>query len=112
MEARRDLAAMAIGHPLAMRPIVLPDTLLRAYAGTYRTSANETITITLENRRLVYQKTGGPKGTVTPDGGVRFVFDNTSTLGEMRRDARGRITAFAMQTQRGQSKNVITRVTA
>jgi hypothetical protein len=40
------------------------------------------------------------------------VFDNTSTIGEMRRDAQGRIVAFAMQTLRGQSKNVIMRADA
>jgi CubicO group peptidase (beta-lactamase class C family) len=105
-----DLAATAIGRPLVIRPIVLPDTLLRTYAGAYRNAANETITISLEHGRLVYQKTGGPKWALTPYASDRFVFDNTSTIGEMRRDAQGRITAFAMQTLRGQSKNVITRV--
>jgi CubicO group peptidase (beta-lactamase class C family) len=105
-----DLAATAMGHPLALRPIVLSDTLLRTYTGSYRNAANDTITLSLEKGRLMYQKRGGPKWALTPYAKDRFQFDNTSTIGEMRRDAQGRITTFAMQTLRGQSKNVITRV--
>ncbi|MBW8769825.1 MAG: hypothetical protein JF589_08725 [Gemmatimonadetes bacterium] len=53
---------------------------------------------------------GGPKWALVPYAKDRLTFENTSTIGEMRRDAKGRIVAFAMQTLRGRSKNVITRV--
>jgi CubicO group peptidase (beta-lactamase class C family) len=104
-----DLVATAMGRPLAMRPIALSEELLRSYAGTYRDASNTAITISLERGRLFYQKAGGPKWALAPYAKDRLVFDNTSTIGEMRRDVQGRIIAFAMQTLRGQSKNVVTR---
>ena len=107
-----DLAAAAMGRPLAMQPVTLSPALLQSYAGTYRDASNALVTISLEQGRLFYQKAGGPKWALAPYAKDRLLFDNTSTIGEMRRDAQGRIVAFAMQTLRGQSKNVITRTVA
>jgi CubicO group peptidase (beta-lactamase class C family) len=104
-----DLAAAMIGRPLSMKPITLPADVLRSYAGTYRDAANVAVVISLDNGKLFYQKTGGPKWALTPYGRDRLFFDNTSTIGEMRRDGQGKIVDFAMQTLRGMSKNVITR---
>jgi hypothetical protein len=84
--------------------------VVQSYAGLYRNRNNEEIRITLENGELFYQKTGGPKWKVSPYAKDNLFFDNTSTIGEMKRDARGEIIAFAMQTLRGMDKNVITRV--
>jgi hypothetical protein len=95
-----------------MQPVTLSPALLQSYAGTYRDASNALVTISLEQGRLFYQKAGGPKWALAPYAKDRLLFDNTSTIGEMRRDAQGRIVAFAMQTLRGQSKNVITRTVA
>ncbi|HUQ19333.1 MAG TPA: serine hydrolase [Gemmatimonadaceae bacterium] len=105
-----DLAATAIGRPLDITLIVLSNDVLQSYAGTYKDRNNVDVVISLDNGKLVYQKTGGPKWMLTPYAKDKFFFDNTSTVGEMQRDSQGRIVRFAMQTIRGQSKNVIMRV--
>ena len=105
-----DIAALAIGRPLDIRPVTLPAEVLQSYAGSYRNINNEEISITLENGQLVYQKAGGPKWKLMPYAKDKLFFDNTSTIGEMKRNARGEIIAFAMQTLRGMDRNIITRV--
>lgn len=104
-----DIAAAAIGRPLDIRATVLPDELLRSYAGAYRDRANVEVVIRLESGKLFYQKTGGPRWSLTPYAKDKLFFDNTSTIGEVRRDADGRVVGFAMQTLRGMAKNVLTR---
>ena len=104
-------AAMYRARPLNMKAVTLPVDVIASYAGTYKDRENTEVVISLENEKLFYQKTGGPRWSLTPYGrDKKLFFDNTSTIGEMRRDARGRITAFTMQTLRGQSKNSITRL--
>jgi CubicO group peptidase (beta-lactamase class C family) len=105
-----DIAAVAIGRPLIIKAIALPQEVVQSYAGLYRNRNNQEIRIALENGQLFYEKTGGPKWKLSPYAKDKLFFDNTSTIGEMKRDARGEIIAFAMQTLRGMDKNVITRV--
>ena len=95
-----DIAAAMIGRPLNMKAVTLPVDVIASYAGTYKDRENTEVVISLENEKLFYQKTGGPRWSLTPYGREKLFFDNTSTIGEMRRDARGRITAFTMQTLR------------
>lgn len=102
-----DIAATAMGRPLNIAPVTLANDLLQSYAGKYKNVNGEDITITLDNGKLFYQKTGGPKWTLTPYAKDKFYFDNTSTIGEMKRDRQGTIVAFDMQTLRGQSRNSI-----
>lgn len=104
------LAAIAIGKPLDLRPVELPEETLQSYAGTYMDGNNVEISISAENGKLFYQKKGGPKWSLTPYAKDKFIFDNTATIGEMQRNEKGAVIRFAMQTLRGQSKNVITRV--
>jgi len=104
-----DLAATAIGRPLNIRAVTLPDDVLRTYAGVYQDRTHTPVTITLESGRLTYQKTGGPRWSMTPYARDKVFFDNTSTIGEFRRDAQGRITGFVMQTLRGQDRNELLR---
>jgi CubicO group peptidase (beta-lactamase class C family) len=104
-----DLAATAIGRPLNIKTVTLPDELLQAYTGTYKNTQNIDSIIGMENGTLFYQKAGGPKWKLIPYAKDKLFFDNTSTIGEIRRDKDRAIIAFAMQTTRGTSKNVVTR---
>lgn len=104
-----DLAAAAIGRPLAMNPIPLADDVARSVAGVYRNKSNAEVTISVENGKLFYQRRGGPRFGLTPYATDKFMFDNTSTIGEAQRDRSGAVTGFAMQTIRGQSKSYIRR---
>ncbi|HUP88415.1 MAG TPA: serine hydrolase [Longimicrobiales bacterium] len=105
-----DIAAAVLGKPLNMAAITLSADELQSYAGTYKDRTDVDVVIAVENGKLTYQKTGGPKWRMTPYAKDKVSFDNTSTIGEIQRDASGRIVAFAMQTLRGQYKNVIRRV--
>ena len=105
-----DIAATAIGRPLNLRAITLSGDVLQSYAGLYRDRNNVDVVISVENGKLSYQKKGGPRWSLTPYAKDKLFFDNTSTLGEVRRDSQQRIVGFAMQTLRGQSKNSLTRV--
>ena len=102
-----DIAASAIGRPLNIKPVALSAELLQSYAGAYRDRSDTEVLITLENGQLFYQKRGGPKWRLTPYAKDKLFFDNTSTIGEMKRDADGRIVGFAMQTLRGMDRNVV-----
>ncbi len=104
-----DLAAMVMGRPLQMHSIALTDDVAQSVAGTYRDRFNSEIAISVENGKMFYQKRGGPKWALTPYGRDKFMFDNTSTIGEVERNRSGTVTGFAMQTLRGQSKNYIRR---
>ncbi|HEX2982215.1 MAG TPA: hypothetical protein VHO28_01595, partial [Ignavibacteriales bacterium] len=104
------LAAIAIGKPLDLRPVELPEETLQSCTGTYMDGNNVEISIIAENGKLFYQKKGGPKWSLTPYAKDKFIFDNTATIGEMQRNEKGAVIRFAMQTLRGQSKNVVTRV--
>jgi CubicO group peptidase (beta-lactamase class C family) len=95
------MASMAIGKPLNLNPVKLPEETLQSYAGRYKDAGGFEITIIEENGKLFYQKEGRPKWALTPYAKDKFVFDNTSTIGEMQRDGEGNITSFAMQTTRG-----------
>jgi CubicO group peptidase (beta-lactamase class C family) len=105
-----DLAAIALGRPLNIKAVTVAHDMLQLYAGKYRNQRNEDINVTVENGKLYYQKVGGPKWGLTPYAPDKFVFDNTSTIGEFRRDRKGVIVELAMETLRGQSKNVVVRV--
>jgi CubicO group peptidase (beta-lactamase class C family) len=107
--AATDLAAAAIGRPLNIRPISVQEDVLRSYAGRYKDRANVDVIITLEDGKLYYQKTGGPKWALTPYAPDKLFFDNTSTVAEIQRDAEGRIIGLAMQTLRGMDRNALTR---
>src|SRR3712207_8794236 len=58
--------------------------ILQSYAGTYRDRAGVDVAITLESGRLFYQKTGGPKWSMTPYATDKLFFDNTSRSEERR----------------------------
>lgn len=104
-----EMAALAIGKPLNISPVKLPPELLQSYAGDYLNNTGVVYKIFYEDGKLFYQKTGGPKYNIIPYSKDKVYFDNTSTLGEIERDAKGKITRFAMQTRTGMSKYSIKR---
>ena len=105
-----DIAAMALGRPLNMKPVVLSNEDLQSYAGVYKDSLNAEILISLDNGKLFYQRTPNPKLQLTPYAKDKFFFDNTSIVGEMNRDSAGRIVSFSVKNIRATSRNVLTRV--
>jgi hypothetical protein len=103
-----DIAAMSLGRPLNMKPVVLPAEQLQEYTGVYRDTAD--VFISLDNGKLFYQRTVNPKLPFTPYAKDKFFFENTSIIGEINRDSRGRIVSLSTQMMRATSKNVLTRV--
>ena len=105
-----DIAAAAIGRPLNIKAITLSPDLLQSYVGTYISKDSVEIAVTLQNGELFYQKRGGPKWKMIPYATDKVIFDNTSTIGEFKRDAQGRVIRLEMQTLRGMDRNTIRRV--
>jgi hypothetical protein len=103
-----DIAAMAINKPLLIKPVsVLPDQL-QPYTGTYKNPKGTLYTIRLEDGKLFLQKNNTPNSWhMIPYAQDKFYFDNTSTIGEMQRDANGKVIRFIMQTRTGLSHNVV-----
>ena len=105
-----DIAGITIGKPLSIKPIVVSPDNLQSYIGTYKNSIGTQYKITLEEDKLVVQKSNGGKWQLVPYGKDKFYFDNTSTIGEIQRDAKGKIIRFMMQTRTGLSWNIAEKI--
>ena len=88
------LTALALGKPDTINSIVLSDSVLRSYTGVY---IEDTVRrhITFNNHSLYYQREGSRiKMEMKPYATDKFFFENTSVIGETKRNAEGRITAL------------------
>jgi hypothetical protein len=104
-----DFAAMLLGKPIDLRPVTLSAELLQSYTGVYTEVGKPDVTIGLENGRLSYQRGSNPKLGLAPIAKDRLYFDGTSIVGEIQRDAQGRITGFALQSLRRAEKTLLKR---
>jgi CubicO group peptidase (beta-lactamase class C family) len=105
-----DIAALALGRPLNIKPIVLSPERLLEYTGVFKDTTDSEVVISLENGRLFYQRKGNQKLPMSPYFKDKFFFENTSIIGEMNRDSSGRIVSFGLQSLTGTSKTVLTHV--
>lgn len=97
------IASIVTGHPLQLTEISVAPEVLSEYVGVYVDDKGDERTIGLENGKLYYQRKGGPKLSVLPIGKDKFYFDNTSMIGEMRRDTNAKIVYFELHTFRSTS---------
>ncbi len=104
-----DIAAAAIGRPFAFRPVVLDSALLQSYAGKYRNPENIDVVIGTDNGKLYYHRAGGTRLIMMPYAKDKFLFENTSIIGEFQRDPAGKITGLATQLTRRTTKNLVIR---
>lgn len=95
------LAAIAINKPFPAQEINLPDDTLKHYDGVYKPD-NDTVNrhITLSDHKLYYQRIGGPKMQMKPYAPDHFFFDNTTVIGEFKRDAQKRIISLLLFNNR------------
>ncbi len=90
----RRLAAMAIGKPIAeKKPVRLDPAALDAFTGTYRESADETLTIHRDGTRLIGQDTGNPEFDLFPVSADTFVVKAFDARLTFVRDAKGAVIA-------------------
>jgi CubicO group peptidase (beta-lactamase class C family) len=105
-----DIAAAALGRPLRIEAIVVHPGDLKPYEGRYTKQDGTEVIIGSEDGKLFYQKAGAPKLTATPYARDKVTFENTSIIGEFRRDAQHRVTSLELQTLRGTAKESLARV--
>ncbi|HEX8736556.1 MAG TPA: serine hydrolase domain-containing protein [Pyrinomonadaceae bacterium] len=103
-----DLAALAINKPFNIREITLDENLLKEYVGVYEEEGVERL-ITVENGKLYYQRVGANKMIMKPYARDKFFFDNASIIGEIKRDASGKIISLDLASKRGVSAGVLKR---
>jgi CubicO group peptidase (beta-lactamase class C family) len=104
------IAAIVTGKPLELTPLPVASDILNEYTGTYVDEKGDEKAIILENGKLYYQRKGGPRLLMFPVGKDKFYFDNTSMIGEMRRNDTGSIIQFDMHTFRDMSHFSLRRV--
>ncbi|MDB5088381.1 MAG: serine hydrolase [Mucilaginibacter sp.] len=96
------LAAIALGKPDQTHPISLSDETLKTYTGVYKPD-DDTVSryITLNYHKLYYQKAGGgPRMEMKPYAADQFFFDNTSVIGQIKRDEQKHITYLLLYNNR------------
>jgi D-alanyl-D-alanine carboxypeptidase len=97
-----EMAALAIGRPLAERKTVpLPPAALDRYVGVYQLDAATARAVTREGDRLYSQRTGSPKLEILPAGGDEFFYRETLDRLRFQRDAQGRITGMVLDRRYG-----------
>lgn len=72
------------------------DEVLKSYAGTYQLAPNFTLTVTVENGKLMTQATGQPKVEVTPESETVFVLLAAGARITFRKDESGKVTGLVL----------------
>ena len=103
-----DLAALTINKPYNIREIALDENSLKTYVGVYEEEGIERL-ITVESGKLYYQRVGANKISMKPYARDKFFFENTSVIGEFKRDANDKVIALEVSNKRGVSSSVLKR---
>lgn len=103
-----DLAALTIGKPYDIREVTLDENLLKTYVGVYEEEGVDRL-ITVEGGQLFYRRVGANRMSLKPYAKDKFFFENTSIVGEFKRDASDRIVSLELSSKRGVSSNVLRR---
>jgi hypothetical protein len=103
-----DLAALTINKPFNIREIALDENSLKTYVGVYEEEGIERL-ITVESGKLYYQRVGANKLSMKPYARDKFFFENTSVIGEFKRDANDKVIALEVSNKRGVSSSILKR---
>jgi CubicO group peptidase (beta-lactamase class C family) len=106
----QDIVAIALGKPFHFDKQNLSPTALQSYAGKYESALGAVWTIQEKDGSLMVEKKGGRQWELIPYAKDQFYIPNTSTLGEIRRDEKGKIVGFLMQTRIGLSRNELKKI--
>lgn len=98
-ETAAQLAALAVGHPVTVEPMPMPQEALGAYIGTYENAEGATRIIRMEGERLVSQRIGGGTFNLTPFAVDQFRFDGSLTEATFVRDNSGRVTGLTLNSR-------------
>ncbi|HEY8019807.1 MAG TPA: serine hydrolase, partial [Thermoanaerobaculia bacterium] len=97
-----EIAAMAIGKPLAERKTVhLAPALLDRYAGTYRTEPDVVRVVSREGDRLFTQRAGFPKLEAFPAAENDFFYQGTMDRLRFVTNAAGNVTGLSLDRRYG-----------
>lgn len=101
----QDIVAIALGKPFHFEKITLSSVALQSYVGEYQSAQGVIWAIQEKDGQLTVEKKGGGRWPLVPYAKDQFYIPNTSTLGQIQRDEKEKITGFVMQTRTGLSRN-------